>query len=158
MPYNVCPVYGAPEGGGSKVEVALHPKHMKRFLLAAAIFGPVLLSACANPFSANLPPAEYKPYEEGVVGEGRPVVLFFDEPSCTDCDRRDAMLKEWFGEETFRQSVYKVEANLAEGVRAQYGIAPQHTFVLLNSVGKAVTAIPRPNDAQIKILISYQLT
>lgn len=95
----------------------------------------------------------YMPYEEGFIGDGEPAVLFFHATWCPICKRTDEVLTQWYEEEDFPLSVYQVDYDSAEDLKARYGVTYQHTFVLVDGEGNAVKVLPAPRDEDLKALL-----
>lgn len=99
----------------------------------------------------------YMPYEEGFIGDGEPAVLFFHATWCPICKRADELLTQWYEEEDFPLSVYQVDYDSAEDLKARYGVTYQHTFVLVDGEGNALRVLTAPSDSALRALLQTKL-
>lgn len=99
----------------------------------------------------------YMPYEEGFIGDGEPAILFFHATWCPTCKRADEVLTQWYEEEDFPLSVYQVDYDSAQELKAQYGVTSQHTFVLVDGEGNAVRSLVGPSDSDLRTLLQTKL-
>lgn len=99
----------------------------------------------------------YMPYEEGFIGDGEPAVLFFHAVWCPTCKRVDEMLTQWYEEEDFPLSVYQVDYDSAQELKARYGVTSQHTFVLVDGEGNALQMLTAPSDSDLRALLQTKI-
>lgn len=97
--------------------------------------------------------ATYSAYSPSVLANGETKVLFFHAPWCPVCRAADADLLSLFASMHPSRSVYKVDYDAETALKSRYGVTYQHTFVLVDGEGNAVTTIQGPTDAQLKDLI-----
>lgn len=95
----------------------------------------------------------YTDYTDDVIGDGDPSVLFFHAAWCPICKRTDETLTQWYGEEDFPLSVYKVDYDNSSDLKTRYGVTYQHTFVLLDGEGNALKMLAAPSDEDLKSLL-----
>lgn len=95
----------------------------------------------------------YQAYSPDVLMNGRTNVLFFHAPWCPTCKKADASLTAWYAANTYPRSIYKVDYDTETELKGRYGVVYQHTFVLVDGEGKALTVLPGPTDAQIQELL-----
>jgi thiol-disulfide isomerase/thioredoxin len=82
-------------------------------------------------------PAEYVDYSAAIVdqaiADGKEVVLFFHAPRCPSCRLAEKDIKENLSTIQDNVVVVKVDYDSAPtAMKQRYGVASQHTFVLLN--------------------------
>lgn len=95
----------------------------------------------------------YMDYTDDVIGDGDPSVLFFQAAWCPICKRTDETLTQWYEEEDFPLSVYKVDYDNSSDLKTRYGVTYQHTFVLLDGEGNALKVLAAPSDEDLKSLL-----
>lgn len=99
----------------------------------------------------------YAAYTEGIVGNGHPSVLFFHAGWCPICKRVDQTLTQWYEEEGFPLTVYKVDYDSSSDLKVRYGVTYQHTFVLIDGQGNALKVLASPSDNDLKSLLQTEL-
>lgn len=95
----------------------------------------------------------YTDYTDDVIGDGDPSVLFFHAVWCPICKRTDETLTQWYEEEDFPLSVYKVDYDNSSDLKERYGVTYQHTFVLLDGEGNTLKVLAAPSDEDLKSLL-----
>ena len=83
-------------------------------------------------------------------------MLFFHAAWCPVCKRVDGLLEQWYEEEDFPLTVYKVDYDSQPELRARYGVTYQHTFVLIDGEGKAVKTLTAPSDNDLRALLKTE--
>lgn len=99
----------------------------------------------------------YMDYTDDVIGEGEPSILFFHASWCPTCKSADEKLMQWYDEEDFPLTVYKVDYDSNADLRARYGVTYQHTFVLIDGEGNAVKTLAAPSDEDLQSLLQTAL-
>lgn len=95
----------------------------------------------------------YAVYAPGVLADGETKVLFFHAAWCPTCKKADANLNAWYAANAYGRSVYKVDYDTSNDLKAKYGVTYQHTFVLVDGQGNALQVIQGPTDAQLQALL-----
>jgi thiol-disulfide isomerase/thioredoxin len=96
----------------------------------------------------------YVDYAEGVVGNGETSMLFFYASWCGYCQAKDVLLSEIYSEEAIPNvTTYKVDFDTEEALKAQYGVAMQDTFILIDGEGNVIEEIPGASEEDIRGMI-----
>ncbi|MBT3834801.1 thioredoxin family protein [Candidatus Peribacteria bacterium] len=96
----------------------------------------------------------YEDYTEGVVGNGEMSMLFFYASWCGYCQAKDALLTEMYSSEDMPNiNTYKVDFDTEEALKAQFGVAMQDTFILIDDEGNAIESIPGASEEDIRGMI-----
>ena len=97
---------------------------------------------------------QYTEYADGVIGNGKPSVLFFAASWCPSCQANDARLQEWYGSEQLPVSTYKIDYDNSADLKARYGIVQQDTFVRIDGSGDAQQVISFPDETSLRNIIN----
>lgn len=103
--------------------------------------------------NAVMAKGSYTAYSADVLANGETKVLFFHAAWCPSCKKGDATLTAWYGADEYQRSVYKVDYDNSNDLKAKYGVTYQHTFVLVDGEGNALKVIQGPTDAQLLAMI-----
>lgn len=95
----------------------------------------------------------YMAYAPEVLTNGETKVLFFHAPWCPSCKKGDSSLTAWYAAGDYARSVYKVDYDTSNDLKAKYGVTYQHTFVLVDGEGNALKTLLGPTDAQLQALL-----
>jgi thiol-disulfide isomerase/thioredoxin len=106
-------------------------------------------SAPAAQAPQELPMGQYVAYEDGVIGNGSPAVLFFAASWCPSCQANDARLSEWYNNGGLYLSVHKIDYDNSADLKARYGVVQQDTFVRIDAEGNAVRLTSFPNESAL---------
>ncbi|MDO8648523.1 MAG: thioredoxin family protein [Candidatus Peregrinibacteria bacterium] len=96
----------------------------------------------------------YTAYADGVIGNGKKSVLFFHAGWCPICKSAEADLKQWYSEEGFPLTTYKVDYDAETELKTKYGVTYQHTFVVIDGQGNVVQKLQGPSDAELQALLN----
>lgn len=102
---------------------------------------------------AMMAKGSYTAYTPEVLTNGDTKVLFFHAAWCPSCKKGDASLNAWYRANTYDRSVYKVDYDNSNDLKAKYGVTYQHTFVLVDGQGNALQVIQGPTDAQLQAML-----
>lgn len=97
--------------------------------------------------------ASYSDYEPSVLANGEMKVLFFYAAWCPICRAAEADVQAWYGAELPSINMYKVNYDTETALKSRFGVTYQHTFVLVDGEGNAVTTVQGPSDEQLRRMI-----
>ena len=74
----------------------------------------------------------YSLYQEGVIGQGEKIVLFFHATWCPYCIENDARLTKFYSAAQVPLSTYRVDFDTANELKTRFGVTQQDTFIVLD--------------------------
>lgn len=96
---------------------------------------------------------EFTVYNDDVIGNGEPAVLFFHAQWCPYCIANEKRLQDWYGSGDYDVSTYKIDFDTAAGLKQQYGVVQQDTFIRIDGSGNEVTRLSFPSEDELRQLI-----
>ncbi len=107
----------------------------------------------APPPSADSSPS-YALYQDGVIGRGKSIVLFFAKKSDPFSQRSDEMIRRVYASGAALLSTYRIDSDTSTGARLTYGIIVPDTFVLLGADGARQTNLIHPDETELKSFLA----
>lgn len=95
----------------------------------------------------------YTAYYDGVVGNGQESVLFFHATWCPVCQANDAKLLDWYSQNEYSRSVYKIDYDNSQQLKEEFGITGQDTFVLIDGNGNEIERVTFPSEEKLEELL-----
>lgn len=95
----------------------------------------------------------YGAYSPSVLANGQKKVLFFHAAWCPVCKHADQQLTAWYSTHPFPISTYIVDYDTETALKQRYGVTYQHTYVLADGQGNALTVIQGPTDEELQDLL-----
>jgi eight-cysteine-cluster-containing protein len=96
---------------------------------------------------------EYLPYQEGVIGGGTEIVLFFWASWCPNCQVNDQRITDWEDDGLLARNVYQINYDTATALRQQFGVNSQDTFILLDADGDELDRASFPSEQRLRGLV-----
>ncbi|MCF7844379.1 MAG: thioredoxin family protein [Kiritimatiellales bacterium] len=97
--------------------------------------------------------AEYRAYQDGVIGNGTASVLFFHAAWCPICKTADSVLQSWYPSADLLH-IYKVNYDTELELKKRFGIVQQHTFVRLDAQGNVEKIVTGPSDSALRSFLA----
>lgn len=111
-------------------------------------------SVLSDQSSSILGPGKYLDYKRGVIGNGERSILFFYATWCPYCRANDARLTEWYRDEGFVLTTYKLDYDKEKTLRDQFEVTTQDTFILIDEGGKEVDRVSFPSESMLRELLN----
>ncbi len=108
-------------------------------------------SDSSRTISAHAP--EYTDYEDGVIGNGKRVVLFFRSPEDGSSVQSDRELIAIYSAGTAAVSTYRLEYEKSGMLRRTYKVRMPNTFVLLDENGTIEQSVTDPAPEILEALV-----
>ena len=96
----------------------------------------------------------YVMYQEGMIGNGEPAILFFHAGWCPKCKTHDELLTKLYSENDYKISVLKVDYDSASDLKTQYGVLQQHTYVVVDGYGEKIDSAAYPTDDELEGMLT----
>lgn len=112
-------------------------------------------SAVSSVTAAQTAKAEgrYAAYTDGVIGNGKPAVLFFHASWCPYCIESDGILEREYQAGAASVDTYKIDYDNSAALKERFGIVVQNTFVVIDGQGNVLKTIVSPTEAGLKELV-----
>ncbi len=88
-----------------------------------------------------------------VLGNGESSLLFFYAAGCASCASADVLLKALYSTDAFPLSSYKIDFAASQDLQARFGVTAEGTLVLIDGEGRALQAIPRASEMDLRYLL-----
>lgn len=88
-----------------------------------------------------------------ILADGNTKVLFFHAAWCPTCRNAEAELMQWYADQGFPLTVYKINYDNETDLKSRYGVTYQHTFVKVDGQGNLIQKIQGPTDEQLMTLL-----
>lgn len=96
------------------------------------------------------PKGSYQDFYDGVIGGGKPVVLFFYSAWSPKSDVDDKQLTVWYtGDNRPELSTYKIDFESAEELRKEYRVTSGHTYVKIDPRGRMIGKVFAPSSQEL---------
>lgn len=112
--------------------------------------------AVASGSGTRLRPAAnvfYRDFTPEDLGNGKTIVLFFQQSGDVFSQRSDRLLKQLYGSGAATVSTLRLDAGTASGMKLQFTVLLPDTFVLVNGSGAKVSATLHPNADELRNLV-----
>lgn len=98
-------------------------------------------------------PGYYRNYVDGVIGNDFESILFFHAAWCPYCIANNTKLEAWYAEKHFPRSVYKIDFDTADELKARFGVTNQDTFILIGRDGNEIKRVTFPSESDLLELL-----
>lgn len=111
------------------------------------------LDSSGNPW-ARPQDNTYSSYRDGVIGNGKPALLFFSSKNDPFSDKTNSLFLNMYQHGHFTLSTYRIDKESAPDLSRRYIVVLGDTVVLIDGNGDSVASQFHPTEADIKDLLS----